>query len=335
MIELRIGDTATMSRYASYIMSGLVAILILQVVVFAPQSVNEGNRGGAIMPASTAEGDVEQAMQTISMVGAREGGKEWELKADEAIAFRGRNLWELKQVRAVLFAENGVEFTVTGSRGEVDTNSKNLKIEGDVTTRSSNGYTFNTESVTYSSSERTLVSPGQVMMIGPKDEEGARLRLTGQGMLADLKSSEIQINKSIRAERRVPPNRNMIIRSDGAEFSGKEKKAHFIGNVVIDMDQMRITGPEAEFEYDSTQDLIRSVNVNGGVKVSDTEKFATAQNLKVQFEDDKYVFRGNPRVVQNNDELRGEEIVFSEGGRRVKVQKAKAKVDEKSLGRFR
>jgi len=36
-------------------------------------------------------------------------------------------------------------------------------------------------------------------------------------------------------------------------------------------------------------------------------------------------------VVQNNDELRGEEIVFLDGGKRVQVQRARAKVDEKRL----
>ena len=69
--------------------------------------------------------------------------------------------------------------------------------------------------------------------------------------------------------------------------------------------------------------------------MSDAEKFATAENLNVQFEQDKYVFKGHPRVVQDNDEMRGDEIVFLEGGKKVLVQKVRAKVDEKSLEKAR
>jgi lipopolysaccharide export system protein LptA len=53
--------------------------------------------------------------------------------------------------------------------------------------------------------------------------------------------------------------------------------------------------------------------------------------VKVDFESNRFVFRGNPRVVQNNDELRGDEIVFLDGGKRVQVKSARAKVDQKRL----
>ena len=94
---------------------------------------------------------------------------------------------------------------------------------------------------------------------------------------------------------------------------------------------MRITGPEASFAYDSKRDLIKTVNFTGGARVSDADKWATAQNVRVDFETNRYVFRGNPRVMQNNDELRGEEIVFLDGGKRVQVKSARAKVDENRL----
>jgi lipopolysaccharide export system protein LptA len=70
---------------------------------------------------------------------------------------------------------------------------------------------------------------------------------------------------------------------------------------------------------------------SGGARVSDADKWATAQNVMVDFEKDRFIFRGHPRVVQNNDDLRGEEIVFLDGGKRVRVKGARARVDEKKL----
>ena len=94
---------------------------------------------------------------------------------------------------------------------------------------------------------------------------------------------------------------------------------------------MRITGPEARFNYDPKTDVVKSVYVSGGTRVSDSEKWATSENVNVDFEQNKFVFRGDPRVVQNNDELRGDEIVFLDGGKQVDVRHARAKVDEKHI----
>jgi LPS export ABC transporter protein LptC len=317
------------SKYAGMLLGTLVAILVAQVVVFTPQDVNEA-RPIEVGPGPSGE-NVEQAMKGVHLVETGQGTREWELWADEALAFKGKNFWRLQRVRATLFSENGVEFKVTGEEGEIETISKNLKISGNVVTRSSNGYVFKTETVSYESKDRKLQSPGAVEMTGPRDEDGSRLVLKGLDLTADLRSSVMRISRQVTAEKRFTGNRHMVLRSEGAEFSGKERSARFVGNVVMDMDEMRITGPEAEFEYDAKKELVKSIDVKGGVKASDTEKWATAQNLKVHFDEDKYVFRGNPLVVQDSDELRGDEIVFMDGGRKVLVQRARAKVDDRTL----
>ena len=98
------------------------------------------------------------------------------------------------------------------------------------------------------------------------------------------------------------------------------------------MDSTRITGPEARFDYDSKTDLVKSIYVSGGTRVSDPDKWATAQNVNIDFKSNKFVFRGSPRVVQNNDELRGEEIVFLDNGKQVQVQRARAKWTKNEKG---
>lgn len=326
-----------MPRLVKAAVAGLVFLLIMQIVVFAPQTVNVKSKTAAeLLDTSAAQADVEQSMVGVHLfgIGAGQSRREWELWSDEALAFKGKNEWELKKVKVILFAENGVEFTVTGQQGWVETVTRDLKITGEVVTQSSNGYVFRTEEVKYSSENKQLTSPGEVSMLGPKDEKGARLDLRGVGLEANLTDSKIHIAKSVRAERDLPPKRHVVIRSEGAEFSGRERLARFLGNVVMDMENMRITGPEAEFEYDPKRELVKSISVKGGVKVSDTDKWATAQHLKVQFDEDRFVFKGNPRVVQDQDELRGEEIVFLDGGRKVSVQRARAKIDEKTMEKF-
>jgi LPS export ABC transporter protein LptC/lipopolysaccharide transport protein LptA len=331
------GEELPMSRYAGYFLAVLVFVLVVQFAVLAPQNVNELRHEETTGPAQAVQtpADVEHDVRGAHAIETREGKRDWEMWSESAMTYKSRSQWVLNEVRIKLFGENGVDFTVTGKEGEIERETKNFKVSGHVVTRSSNGYQFMTETVEYNSQTRFLQSPGEVEMMGPRDPNGSRLNLKGEGLSADLSSSLIEIKRAVRAQRRFPPDRFLVIRSDGAQFSGQKRLARFIGNVVMDMDDMRITGPEAEFEYDPKKELVKSISVKGGVKASDTQKWATAQNLKVQFEDDKYIFRGNPRVVQDTDELRGEEIVFLDGGKRVQVQRARAKVDEKTMEKVR
>jgi len=100
---------------------------------------------------------------------------------------------------------------------------------------------------------------------------------------------------------------------------------------VIDMETMRVTGPEAKFIYDSKSDAFESVHVDGGVRMTDTDKFATSNSVNVEFKKDRMILSGAPRVVQNGDELVGDEIVFLEGGRKVQVSNAKAQIEPNTM----
>ncbi|MNL10806.1 hypothetical protein D3C87_1316180 [compost metagenome] len=63
--------------------------------------------------------------------------------------------------------------------------------------------------------------------------------------------------------------------------------------------------------------------------MSDVDKYATSESVNLDLLADKYVFKGRPKVIQNNDELSGEEIIFLEGGKKVKIERARAKMEKK------
>jgi LPS export ABC transporter protein LptC len=313
--------------------------LLIQIVLIAPSQIRDSETKAAVIPTpelgkateTNHENDVDQSMKGMHMIETQEGGKEWEMWADKATSLKAKEVLELEVVKTIFFSSNGVTFTVTGKKGNVQVKSKNMRIEGDVLTRSSNGYIFRTESMEYDSKTRRLTAPSAVEMIGPKDAEGHSLHLTGVGMKASLQETNMEILSDVKAEKRLENGRRAFIKSHRSLFSNKDKSARFLEDVVLDLDSMRITGPEARFQYDPKRDVVKSVNVTGGARVSDTDKWATAQNVIIDFEANKYIFRGNPRVVQNNDELRGEEIVFLDGGKQVQVKSARARVDEKRL----
>jgi LPS export ABC transporter protein LptC len=306
--------------------------LLIQVVLIAPSRIRDVETKAGVMPAPAEPlGGVDQSINGMHMIETHEAAKEWELWSDRAVSLKAQEKLELEKVKAKFFSDSGVTFDVIGKKGTVETKAKNLKVEGDVVITSSNGYTFKTPYMNYDSARRRIVTDQPVEMTGPKDANNNALRLTGIGMQASLENSTMEVLRDVKAQKALEGGRKAVIRSHHSFFSGKDRTAKFLGDVILDMDNMRITGPEAQFLYDAKKDVVKNVIFTGGAKVSDADKWATAQNLNVDFEANRFVFRGNPRVVQNNDELRGEEIVFLDGGKRVQVSRARAKVDEKRL----
>ena len=319
-----------MNRRNIAILVLLFGILLFEILIFAPEEI-ERRSDKKKAPPKADQVMAAQSMSDAYLVGTKGEGKEWEVWSKKAVQAKSNTDWELKEVRAKLYGENGVVYTVTGDKGLVNLERKDMHINGHVVTHSSNGYVFHTDGASYLSKLRKLISQSDVQMTGPPDETGERLEMTGNDLLADMNTNDIKVNHNVKARKRVKADKVANITSNSATFSGKTNMAIFTGNVVIDVDTLRITGPEARFNYKKGSDQIESMVVNGGVRVTDTDKVAVSQMVSVFFADDKYVFNGSPRVMQNGDELRGDQIVFVDGGKQVLVENARARVEPETM----
>lgn len=270
----------------------------------------------------------EQKMQGVHLVESQQGNRDWELFAVSAEGSQGLGNVKLKQVKVLFYNKEKVEFTVTGDTGTMDAKTKDLSVIGNVVTRSENGYVFQTPSIYYSSKTRIIDSPQQVLMQGPKDNSGAGLYLKGNRMKSYVDQSKMVILDKVTAQKPEKDGKKFEIAAEGAEFSGKNREAKFLGTVRMNYDNMKLEGPEASFLY-SAGDILSSVAVKGGVRVSDATKFATSESVNLDLLANKYTFKGRPRVIQNNDELSGDEIIFLDGGKKVKVERVRAKVENK------
>ncbi len=281
--------------------------------------------------ASTFKQGVQQRMQGVHVVESKSESKEWELWADHAVGFKTEGDLALSQVKANFFANDGISFLVTGDTGQVETATKNMVINGQVVTTSSNGYVFHTNTVQYNSHDRVLSSPAKVEVSGPKDSLGGHMFIRGDSMRAELNKGVVTISQAVEAKKRVRKNEDMIIHSDQAQVYGKGHEVRFLGAVKINMHGMQINGPDALFHYKNGTDIPDSVQLTGGVKVKDVNKWATSQRLNINLAKNEFIFDGQPRVVQDNDEVRGDRIVFLDGGKKVQVQNAKVRVSQDTI----
>jgi LPS export ABC transporter protein LptC len=325
-----------MKKASQYVLSLLFLLLIAEMVVFSPSELRDKKVDSLTdlqmdKKVEGASADIEQAMHAVHVIETKNESKEWELWADAAVGFRDQDNLELKKVKAKFFSDDGMTFDVTGEKGEVLTEKKNMLVDGGVITHSSTGYTFRTTKIEYDSEGRHLKSQTPVEVVGPRDRTGRSFYISGREMSAQLALGIVLIENDVKAKKTIQDDKSMSVTSQRVQLVGNDKSIKFSGQVVIDIDGMRITGPDAIFRYDSASDAIQTIELDGGVKVSDMNKWATSDKLNIDLLKNEYVFDGQPRVVQDNDELRGDRITFLNGGRKVKVQNAKIKVSQDTL----
>lgn len=327
-------------RLKNLLLTGLLIFLFVEVLVVFPNHLSKTSEPP---PAPVAEKmydkdgkeieppppplKADQKVSGMHLVESQSGKRDWELFSESAEGSQGSGAWKLNKVRALFYNKEKIEFTVTGDQGTVDSKTRDLNISGHVVTKSANGYSFETPSIIYRSGTRLIQSPDEVVMKGPQDKDGAGFFLKGSDMVVDVDKSVMQIRGHISAEKEIKDHKKVEISAAGAEFSGKNREARFFPNVVVNYDKMKIEGPEAKFMYQEKTNLLSSIQFKGGVKVADFNKFASAETLNLDLLENKFTFKGKPKVIQDDDELTGDEIIFLDGGKRVKVDKVRARVE--------
>jgi LPS export ABC transporter protein LptC len=306
----------------------LLVFLFIEVLIIFPSKLEHKD---AEAPAAVTQIDStqpEQKMKGVHLVESQEGRRDWELFSAAAEG-QGKGAWDLKNVRVIFYNKEKVSFTVTGDLGSNDGISKDLTIKGNVVTKSENGYTFKTSSIFYNSKKRQILSPEKLTMQGPKDEMGDGFILEGVNMLVLVDENLMTINQNVRGFKKFKDEKDFFITSDRAEFSGQSRQAKFSGNVEMKYANLRLQGPAAVFQYKGNTALINYIQIQGGVRVHGVDKVATAETVNLDLFKNIFTFLGKPKVIQNNDELSGEEIIFLEGGKKVKVEKVRARLEKK------
>lgn len=321
-----------MRRYRTWIFGFLLVLLFCEIWLGFPIKLENKDVETPVPTAAPAESAKQQMKgRGVHLVESRSGDRDWELFADSAEGNESQAKWKLGQVKVQFYSKAQVQFTVTGDEAEMDTKTRDMKIEGHVKTVSENGYRFESPLLLYMARQRILLSPSPVIMSGPADEQGPPMTLSSKAMRGFVDNSEMQMEGDVVAEKKFKNGHHFSIRSQKAQFSGKSYQANFREQVVIEYNSMKLESPEASFQYKSKASLLESVQLKGGVRISDLDKYATSDLVRIEPETNRIVLSGKPRVVQDQDEIFGDQIVFIDGGKKVKVEKMRARV-EKSPG---
>ena len=174
------------------------AVLILTVVIagaaLATLLVNLRERevSQERVPEISSEG-ADMRLEKIHFVEDRQGRKTWELEATLVSHYQDQNAMVLEDVTVTFYTKEGRSFVISGKRGKVHQDSRNVELTGNVQVASSDGYRLKTHSITYDHSERKASTSD------PVEIEGEELRLVGKGMWMDMEDRVIRVLHQVKA----------------------------------------------------------------------------------------------------------------------------------------
>lgn len=306
----------------------LIFFIFMEVLIMSPRLLekkeSEDSAENLNVPERSKSETVEQKMQGVHLVENSESEKGWELFANEAVG-TADSQWVLKKVKVQFFNENKSNFLVTGDLGRIDGTSKDMNITGNVKIVSSNGYNFTTKQLNYIAKQKTMVSDDEVLMEGPDDRSGKGFKLTGQKLLVDVVKNKMSILEKIHATK-IINLKKFDLTSTRADFSNKSQEAQFSGNVKMDLGGLFVQAPIANFQYSNVNKALNKIVLQQGVEFVDKDRKGSCTDLEMDLVENKMTMRGQPKVQQGEDEIKGHEIVFFDGGKKVKINRAKNKL---------
>lgn len=137
--------------------------------------------------------EIDLALDNLNYTETQDGRKRWTLAADRAEYLRGSNLVRLAPVE-LTFYEAGAfgELKLTADQGELQEDTRQVDVWGDVVIIGEDGERLQTESLRYQDQQRLLST------VAPIHYQAPRMELTGVGLRVDLERNTMLVEKDVR-----------------------------------------------------------------------------------------------------------------------------------------
>ena len=193
----RMSFLATMNR-ERLVRGGLLGIMLVVVVTLILYVLQGPSRRIPAVSVSVLPQNADAGLREFSFVESKEGQVDWKIHAKEAQVFDAESKAILKSVLVTLSDARGLQMTVEGDDGTINTVSKDFvlsKRSGDLALVFEDGYTIYTPRLAWVNIERRFWTDEPVRITGPNHME-----VTGQGMDTLLTTREMRIRRDARVE---------------------------------------------------------------------------------------------------------------------------------------
>jgi LPS export ABC transporter protein LptC len=169
---------------------GILCVVAFWIGLYAFRTQKPPTPVPKVSNAGTTPGNV--GLQEMNFVQVKNGIKLWELKAEAVEYQQPKNLVSFKKVTLTYFPKGDKPIRLVGNLGSLDTQTKNIFIEGEVIISTPDGYELKVPSLNYRDDIREVTSEGTFTF------KSSDLFLDGQGMTMNLDSQKVWVKKKVR-----------------------------------------------------------------------------------------------------------------------------------------
>lgn len=137
--------------------------------------------------------DIDLALDNLHYTETQDGQKRWTVSSERAEYLRSSNLVRLTPVQVVFYdAGSFGDLTLTADHGELQEDTRQVDVRGNVVVTAGGGEELTTESLRYDEQRRELTTTAPIHYRAP------RMELTGVGLLIDLEKDVLMVKNDVR-----------------------------------------------------------------------------------------------------------------------------------------
>jgi LPS export ABC transporter protein LptC len=172
----------------------ILSILVVVTTTFVIVAVirNVGSKPKNVLKILPDHVDLQIKDFVYTEVGA--ANSKWEVKAQTAQYNKKQNLAVFDRVQIKLTTAEKKVYQMTGDKGQMLTDKKDIEIKGNVVIVSESGDRFTTDYIKYSNAERKFYTDAPVVM------ENHKMKIMGKGLVLFMNTGELNLLSSVKAK---------------------------------------------------------------------------------------------------------------------------------------
>jgi LPS export ABC transporter protein LptC len=178
------------SKKKIIILSILVVVLAAFVIVAVIRNVS--NKPKNVLKILPDHVDLQIKDFVYTEVGA--ANSKWEIRAQTAQYNKKQNLAVFDRVQIKLTTAEKKVYQMTGDKGQMLTDKKDIEIKGNVVIISDSGDRFTTDYLKYSDAEKKFYTDAPVLM------ENKQMKIMGKGLALFMNTGELNLLSSVKAK---------------------------------------------------------------------------------------------------------------------------------------
>jgi len=123
-----------------------------------------------------------------------EDNSKWEVKAENAKYIKKENLALFDRVKIKLTTSAGKVFIMTGDKGQMLTDKKDIQIKGNVVIVSDKGDRFSTDYLNFNDAEKKFYTDAPVTI------ENKKMKIKGTGLTLYINTGELTLSSMVKAK---------------------------------------------------------------------------------------------------------------------------------------